>query len=182
MKRINLMRFIKNNTNHGGIMSNKMYSILHPTNQQLNKILELITQQYKKPVHEIIGVSERALRRWRSGEDNSLSKIPASASLALHSIIKGSLITNNYNDLKDKIPLDLMSSSNYKCPPVYFLKALIGRNNILKMTIKEVARKIAYSPIQLGADIKKEKVTYITYCLLLMLAGYKPCEVFNLTE
>ena len=169
-------------------MTKEIYNFMNPTVNEVESILKLIAIKYQledfKQVHKILGVTDRTLRRWRSKSDiepNNKSSIPTLASLAIYSINEGLLITRNWQELRDQIPVDyLMTAQSYVCPPSDFLKSLVGKNNILGVTIKELAKLLYCSHIQLGADIKREKLSYLTFSTILMLCGFKPFEVFNL--
>lgn len=166
------------------------YNYIAPTVGEVEYTLKAIASKYNledwKQVHEIIGVTDRTIRRWRSkadSEPNTLSKIPTTASLVIASLENGALITRNEQNLRKHIPLEyLMSAKEYVCPPTDFLKSLVGRKKILGMTIKELSEYLHCSHIQLGADIKREKVSYLTFSVILMLCGFKPFEVFKLPQ
>lgn len=168
----------------------KSYNYLAPTVGEVESTLKAIASKYNledfKQVHEVIGVTDRTLRRWRSkadSEPNTPSKIPTIASLVIASLEEGVLITRNWQDLREHIPSQyLMSAKDYVCPPSEFLKSLVGKKNILAMTIKELSEHLHCSHIQLGADIKREKVSYLTFSTILMLCGFKPFEVFKLPQ
>lgn len=165
-------------------------SYLKPTVSEVEKVLNGIADKYAlgdfKEVHKIIGVSDRTLRRWRAKADReplNPSNIPTLASLAIFSIHQGFLLTQNYKSLTDQIPKKyLMTANNYICPPADFLKSLVGKNNILGMTIKELASLLHVSHVQLGADIKREKLSYLTFSAILMICGFSPCQVFGLND
>lgn len=168
----------------------KSYNYIAPTVGEVESTLKAIAIKYNledfKQVHGVIGVTDRTLRRWRSkadSEPNTASKIPTIASLVIASLEGGVLITHNWQDLREHIPSQyLMSAKDYVCPPAEFLKSLVGKKNILAMTIKELSEHLHCSPIQLGADIKREKVSYLTFSTILMLCGFKPFEVFKLPQ
>ncbi|WP_422615216.1 hypothetical protein, partial [Grimontia marina] len=103
-------------------------------------------------------------------------------SIALWSIKEDQFVNSDWQNLRNKIPPQyLMNAKNYVCPPADFLKSLVGKKNVLGWTLKELATRLRCSPEQLGADIKREKVSFLTFSAILMYCGYKPHEVFGLT-
>lgn len=163
---------------------------LNPTVLEVENVLFSIADKYGledfKAVHSIVGVSDRTLRRWRGKADSeplNASNIPFLASVSLWSILNDEFVLDGGQNVRSQIPNKYITDAdNYICPPVDFLKSLVGKNNLLGWTIRELSEYLKCSYVQLGADIKREKVSYLTFCTILMFCGFTPKEVFGLSE
>lgn len=160
------------------------------TVKDVDELINSIAKKYKlddpKDVKDIIGVTDRTLRRWKAKcevEPDNQSTITYLPLVCLISINKGEFVLQHeiQHNLKKQIPENyIFSAQDYVCPPFEFLKTLVGKKNLLGWTLKELAERLKCSHVQLGADIKKEKISYLTYNTILMFCGFTPDEVFKL--
>jgi len=157
------------------------------TVSQVEQALIALAKKYQlddfKQVHKLVGVSDRTLRRWRNKADSAPlepSNIPYLGAVAVWSLLQGQSVLDVVRDVRESIPREyLTTAENYVCPPTDFLKSLVGKKQLLGLTIAELSSILHCSHVQLGKDIKFESLSYLTFCSLLMLCGFKPSEVFQ---
>lgn len=160
-----------------------------PTVGEVQAVLEALAQRLGlddyKQVHRAIGISEHSLKRWRTKADThpeSESKIRKSVALFLWSCVLTRRPIIAHRDLRGLIDEDhLMNAENYQCPDEAFFKRIIGINAALGMSKKEVAATLRLPSNRFGSDIKEGKVSYITYCSVLMLCGFDYWQVLGVS-
>lgn len=133
-------------------------------------------------IHTVMGVGARQVRRWRNKADSQpddVSIIPMLPLIVVDSMCAGQCVLPVIKDISDQIPAKyLHKATDYQCPPVAFLKSLVGRKQLLGVSIKEISSSMGISDQRLGDSINKESLTFINYAVFMMLCGVRVEQLF----
>lgn len=128
-----------------------------------------------------LGVSPKTQQRWYKGFNDNPSGVSSMKFInyvQLKAIIGEPVIEPVSQEVN--IPKKyIMTAKNYQCPPLDFLKSLIGINSDLKMSRVDIASALSINRKWFSQIVADEQLTFLVYSGMLLLAGVKPETMFK---
>lgn len=158
-----------------------------PTTQEVNLVWAIIAWKYGKnisKIHEMIGVSERSPRRWRSPKldgEGDKSNIKYCNWALLIALITGKSIIEKSTK---KVSLDynwIMKVDNYEPPSLGVVKQFIGVNSLTGLSRNKLAKVLGVHG-DLLAKRADGMMDFHLWAGFLMHLGIEPSELLDLDD